>query len=257
MLEQLFQAAAADAAEREKNLPFNALAERCDELENPISAYQALSKSSSVKLIAEIKRASPSRGKLAEIVDPADQGAGYEKAGAHAISVLTERTGFQGSLSDLELVSAAVDIPTLRKDFISNEYQILEAKAAGASMVLLILAQLQLTDFQRLYEFAHAIGLEVLVETHSEAEIEVAATNQSKLIGINTRDLTTFKTDIGLFERMAALLPADAIRVAESSVRGIEDVRRYRDAGADVVLVGEALVTGDYERLIPQIVAVS
>ena len=257
MLGRLFEAAASDSAARERELSFEALAAKASATPQPVDAYRALARSSQIKLIAEIKRASPSRGELASITDPAAHALGYENAGAHAISVLTERTGFKGSLQDLESVSAAVKIPTLRKDFISTEYQILEAKVAGASMVLLILAHLPAEGFRRLYEYAESIGLSVLVETHSEAEIDVAADINSKLIGINTRNLQTFETDIGLFERMAARLPEQCIRVAESSVKQIDDVRRYRDSGADVVLVGEALVTGDYSTLIPQIVSVS
>lgn len=257
MLEQLFQAAAADSAERELTLSREQLEAKAELVAPAPSAYSALARADHIKLIAEIKRASPSRGNLAEIPEAASLGIDYQRFGANAISVLTERTGFRGSLADLRAVSEAVQIPTLRKDFISNEYQILEAKVAGASMVLLILAHLSTEDFLRLFNFAHSIGLEVLVETHSESEIEQAAAAGSRLIGINTRDLKTFKTDLGLFERMANLLPAESIKVAESSVKSIEDVVRYRGAGADVVLVGEALVTGDYERLIPQIVSVS
>ncbi len=257
MLAQLFEAAAQDAAEREKLVSRAELERAAHEVVLPPSAYESLAKAEHIKLISEIKRASPSRGEMADIPDPAALGLGYQAAGAHAISVLTEPTGFRGSLEDLVAVSKAVTIPTLRKDFISTEYQILEAKVAGASMVLLILAQLNSADFKRLFDFAHAIGLEVLVETHNEAEIELAAGQSAKLIGINTRDLKTFKTDIGLFETMASRLPAEAIRVAESSVKAIGDVQRYRDAGADVVLVGEALVTGDYRSLIPQIISVS
>lgn len=257
MLAELFAAARADAELRERDLPLSQLEALALEKPSPADVYTALAPTSTIKLIAEIKRASPSKGDLAEISDPVALGLGYQSAGAHAISVLTERTGFKGSLSDLESVSAAVDIPTLRKDFISNDYQILEARAAGAAMVLLILAELSEPDFHRLNSFAHDLGLGVLVETHSEGEIDLAVAAGSKLIGINTRDLKTFKTDIALFEKMADRLPADSIKVAESSVREISDVVRYRNAGADVVLVGEALVTGDFKSLIPQIVSVS
>lgn len=257
MLAELFAAARSDAEQREQVLPYTELQTLALKQPAAVDVYQSLARASHIKLIAEIKRASPSRGHMADIADPVALGLGYQQAGAHAISVLTERTGFKGSLEDLRSVSAAVSIPTLRKDFISTEYQILEAKAAGASMVLLILAELSEVEFSRLYNFAHSIGLGVLVETHSETEIETAISAGSKLIGINTRDLTTFKTDIGLFEKLAEMLPTDAIRVAESSVREIADVKRYREAGADVVLIGEALVTGDYTALIPQIVSVS
>ena len=204
MLAQLFEAAAQDAAEREKLVSRAELERAAHEVVLPPSAYGSLAKAEQIKLIAEIKRASPSRGEMAQIPDPAALGLGYQAAGAHAISVLTERTGFRGSLEDLVAVSKAVTIPTLRKDFISTEYQILEAKVAGASMVLLILAQLKSPDFKRLFDFAHALGLEVLVETHNEAEIELAAGQSAKLIGINTRDLNTFKTDIGMIDTMAS-----------------------------------------------------
>ena len=223
----------------------------------PVDAEHSLERIDRMRLIAEIKRASPSRGDLAPIKDAAALGFGYQNAGADAISVLTERTGFKGSLEDLAEVSAATTIPTLRKDFISTEYQLLEARANGAAMALLILAGLEASDYLRLKEFAEQIGLKVLVETHSEKEIETAAESGARLIGINTRDLETFQTDIGLFEKLATRLPAGCVRIAESSVKSIEDVKRYRAAGADAVLVGEALVVGDYQKLIPEIVSVA
>ena len=257
MLDGLFQAAEADARLREQNLDYQSLEKLALSLPLPVDAEQKLAKTNRMRLIAEIKRASPSRGELAPIADPEAQGLGYEVAGADAISVLTERTGFKGSLEDLQVVSQAVEIPTLRKDFISNEYQLLEARANGAAMALLILSWLEKDHYLRLKMFAEEIGLKVLVETHSAPEIEIAAQSGAKLIGINTRDLVTFKTDLGLFEKLADLLPEDCVKIAESSVRSVEDVRRYRDAGADCVLVGEALVTGDYLELIPQIISVA
>jgi indole-3-glycerol phosphate synthase len=257
VLAGLFQAALEDSRLRESVLPFDELQKLATSLALPVDAEIALAKTNRIRLIAEIKRASPSRGDLAPIADASAQGLGYQQAGADAISVLTERTGFKGRLEDLADVSRATKIPTLRKDFISNEYQLLEARANGAAMALLILAGLEKDHYLRLKEFAESIGLRVLVETHNEAEIEIAAASGAKLIGINTRDLSTFKTDIGLFEQLAERLPANCIRIAESSVRSIDDVRRYRDAGADAVLVGEALVTGDYRQLIPEIISVA
>lgn len=257
MLEALFQRAASDAAAREEKIPFDLLMESLPKVTRPINVYERLSKTSRIRLIAEIKRASPSKGFLAEISDVAALARGYESVGADAISVLTEGSGFNGRLEDLEIASRAVDIPTLRKDFISNEYQILEARVAGASFVLLILSHLEPAKAKELSDFAASLGLGVLFETHAEAEIEIAGEMGARLIGINTRDLTTFKTDLGLFEKMAGLIPKNAVAVAESSVRTVEDVMRYRAAGADAVLVGEALVTGDWRTLIPQIVSVS
>lgn len=257
MLDGLFQAALEDSLLRQTALPTQELERQALATTLPVDAVAALSKTSRIRLIAEIKRASPSRGDLAPIDSAADQGLGYERAGADAISVLTERTGFKGSLFDLEKVSAVTTVPTLRKDFISTEYQLLEARAAGAAMALLILAWLPEKRFLELKAFAEGLGLAVLVETHSESEIEVAGRSGAKLIGINTRDLVDFKTDIGLFERLAGKLPADAVAIAESSVKSVEDVKRYREAGADAVLVGEALVLGDYRQLIPEFISVA
>ncbi|MEL0291704.1 MAG: indole-3-glycerol-phosphate synthase [Aquiluna sp.] len=257
MLQALFEASLKASNSREKAVSRSDLEKLCEALDPAVDSLKALAPSSKMKLIAEIKRSSPSKGFLAEIPDSQALGLGYEGAGAHAISVLTEETGFSGSLEDLKKVSSAVSIPTLRKDFISNEYQILEARAAGASMVLLILAHLSESEYRDLFAFARSIGLEPLVETHSQWEIQVAAESGARLIGINTRDLETFRTDIGLFESLAAELPKGCIRIAESSVTNVGDVERYRNAGADCVLVGEALVTGDWKSLIPQFISVS
>ncbi len=257
MLQGLFDASLKASNARQAQLSRELLEQKCTLVSAAPDAYEALQPAENIKLIAEIKRRSPSRGFLAEIPDAQALGVGYESAGAHAISVLTEESGFGGKLSDLQEVSQAVTIPTLRKDFISNEYQILEAKAAGASMVLLILAQLSKAEFRSLYDFSKSIGLEPLVETHSAEEIAIAADSDAKLIGINTRDLVTFKTDIGLFEQLAARLPSDCVKIAESSVKQLSDVERYRSAGADCVLVGEALVSGDWATLIPEFISVS
>lgn len=257
MLAGLFQAALEDSNRRELELPIASLEKLALSTPKPLDAEAALSRASRMRLIAEIKRASPSRGDLAPIADAAQQGIGYQQAGADAISVLTERTGFKGNLEDLRLVSQATSIPTLRKDFISNEYQLLEARANGAAMALLILAGLEKADYLRLKSFAEQIDLKVLVETHTQAEIELATESGAKLIGINTRDLQSFKTDIGLFEKLSSSLPDNCTRIAESSVKTVADVVRYRDAGADVVLVGEALVTGHYQQLIPEIISVA
>ena len=203
-----------------------------------------------LSVIAEIKRASPSKGDLAEIADPLGLAKIYESAGASAISVLTEESGFKGSIHDLDVVSSGVSIPTLRKDFISSEEQILEAKAYGASMVLLIMLGLDDGQYQRLFEFSKQQDLEVLVETHSEQEIERALSQEVTFLGINTRNLNTFETDINLFGTLAGQLPAGVIKIAESAVRGFDDAQNYRQHGADAVLVGEALVTGDAKSLI-------
>lgn len=208
-------------------------------------ALAALAPASRVKIIAEVKRASPSRGRLAEIPDPAYQASLYEQGGASTISVLTEGRRFGGSLSDLEAVSAAVSLPVLRKDFIATPYQVLEARAAGADLALLIVAGLTPPVLKELYELILQLGMTPLVETHSADELEQAIDLGADLIGVNARNLHTLELDRGLFARLSDRIPDSAIKIAESAVLAPDDVRHYREAGADVVLIGEALVTND------------
>ncbi len=257
MLDQLFDAALKASQRREATISERELLEQIASIPKPLDVYAALARTEHIKLIAEIKRRSPSRGFLAEIPSAAVQAELYQNSGAHAISVLTEESGFGGKLEDLVAARSAATIPLLRKDFISTEYQILEARAAGADFVLLILAWLTEERFQALLTFAHELGLGVLVETHTLSEIEIANQAGAALIGINTRNLQTFETDIGLFEEMAQALDPAAIKVAESSVKTVADVIRYRNAGADVALVGEALVTSDPTKLIPEFTSVA
>ena len=256
MLDGLFAGALADSELRAERVTRSALEKIISELGPAVDAAAALARSESIKVIAEIKRRSPSRGQLAEIEDPGALASVYERGGASAISVLTEAHGFGGSPDDLIAARRAVGIPILRKDFIATEYQLLEARAWGADLALLIASWLSPADFKRLHRFAEEIGLAVLAETHSSAEIETALAAGANIIGINTRDLETFTTDIDLFGRLAGELPAHVIRVAESSVRGVDDVIAYRRAGADCVLVGEALVTGDAEALLKKFTSV-
>lgn len=195
-----------------------------------------------VRIIAEVKRSSPSKGALADIPDPAALAVAYENGGASVISVLTESRRFGGSLADLEAVRAAVDIPVLRKDFMVDEYQFHEARAYGADLVLLIVAALdddQLRDFLAL---THELGMEALVEAHTEEEIERAAAAQARIVGVNVRNLKTLDVDVNHYSAMARHLPEGAVRVAESGVTGPEGVLDYARQGADAVLVGEALV---------------
>jgi indole-3-glycerol phosphate synthase len=208
-------------------------------------ALAALAPADRVKIIAEVKRASPSRGALAEIPDPALQASLYEQGGASAISVLTEERRFGGSLADLEAVTARVTLPVLRKDFIATPYQVLEARAAGADLALLIVAGLSRTMLNELHALILELGMTPLIETHSAEELEVAIDLGASLIGVNARNLKTLELDRDLFARLSDRIPDTAIRVAESAVLAPDDVRRYREAGADVVLIGEALVTSD------------
>jgi indole-3-glycerol phosphate synthase len=199
-----------------------------------------------VSIIAEVKRKSPSKGALAEIPDPASLAAEYAKGGAAAISVLTEQRRFGGSLADLAAVRKVVNIPVLRKDFIVTPYQLWEARAWGADLALLMVVSLQGGLLQDMLGLAREIGLTALVEAHTEAELDRAVEAGADVIGINARDLTTLSVDRSVFRKLVPGIPDGVLRVAESGVAGPQDVADYYHAGADVVLVGEALVrSGD------------
>jgi indole-3-glycerol phosphate synthase len=210
-----------------------------------LDALAALAPAERIKIIAEVKRASPSRGALADIPDPAALASSYEAGGASAISVLTEERRFRGSLADLAAVREAVSIPVLRKEFIADPYQVFEARAAGADLVLLIVAALEQAQLVELHDLITQLGMTPLVEAHSADELDRALETGARLVGVNARDLTTFELDRDLFGRLADRIPSGVIRVAESAVTSAADVAHYRAAGADVVLVGEALVTSD------------
>ncbi|GAA3771609.1 indole-3-glycerol phosphate synthase TrpC [Microbacterium kribbense] len=245
MLADLTAGAVEDAQLRAQSRPL-AQVERLAAAAAPArDARVALAPAHRVKVIAEVKRASPSRGHLAQIPDPAAQALRYQEGGASAISVLTEGRRFKGSLADLEAVSAAVRLPVLRKDFIATPYQVLEARAAGADLVLLIVAALEQSLLAQLHELVGSLGMTALVEAHSADEIVRAADIGAAIIGVNARDLKTFDLDRDLFGSLADRIPAGTVKVAESAVHTPEDVAHYRAAGADVVLIGEALVTGD------------
>jgi indole-3-glycerol phosphate synthase len=194
-------------------------------------------------VIAEVKRASPSKGQLAEIPDPADLAGHYAAGGARCISVLTEGRWFGGSLDDLAAVRAAVDIPVLRKDFIVSSYQVHEARAHGADLVLLIVAALEQNALVGLLERTESLGMTALVEVHTEEEADRALEAGARVIGVNARSLRTLEVDRSVFERIAPGLPNSVVKIAESGVRGPHDLIRYASAGADAVLVGEGLVT--------------
>ncbi|GAA3208713.1 indole-3-glycerol phosphate synthase TrpC [Microbacterium terregens] len=245
MLADLTAGAVEDAEARASTRPLAVVEQAALAQPAARDALTFLAPAPRVKIIAEVKRASPSRGDLATIPDPALQARLYEQGGAATISVLTEGRRFKGSLADLEAVHAAVALPVLRKDFIATEYQVLEARASGADLVLLIVAALEQDVLERLHALTIQLGMTPLVETHSAEEVARAADIGARLIGVNARDLSTFALDRDLFGRLADRIPADAIKIAESAVLAPADVAHYRAAGADVVLIGEALVTGD------------
>lgn len=243
MLADLLAGAIEDAAARRAD---RSLAEvEAAALARPaaIDALDALAPGDRVKIIAELKRSSPSRGDIADIPDPAALARSYQTGGASAISVLTEGRRFGGSLADLDAVRGAVTLPVLRKDFIGEPYQVFEARAAGADIVLLIVAALEARTLGELHALVAELGMTALVETHSAEELERALDVGAALVGVNARDLSSFELDQELFGTLAERIPAGVIRVAESAVRNAADVAHYRAAGADVVLVGEALVT--------------
>ncbi|MGO4300338.1 indole-3-glycerol phosphate synthase TrpC [Leifsonia sp. RAF41] len=245
MLADLVAGALEDADRRRTERPLAQV--EAEALARPaaLDALAALAPADRVKIIAEVKRASPSRGSLAAIPDPAALAVSYETGGASAISVLTEERRFHGSLADLEAVRDAVSIPVLRKEFVTDPYQVFEARAAGADLVLLIVAALDQQRLVELHELITQLGMTSLVEAHSADELSRALDTGAGLVGVNARDLTTFELDQDLFGRLAVRIPSGVIRVAESAVKTADDVAHYRAAGADVVLVGEALVTSD------------
>jgi len=250
MLEDLFAGALKDSLARAELTSLSDLESAIAVQDIALNAKAILGSTNKIRVIAEIKRASPSKGDLASIPDPAALAKIYAANGAAAISVLTEERKFKGSLADLAAVRAAVDIPILRKDFISTEHQIMEARAIGADMVLLIVAGLEQKSLEMLFKFISSLGMTAFVETHNAEEIKRAVDVGADLIGINARNLSTFETDRALFADLVALIPETAITVAESAVRNIMDVQNYADSGADCVLIGEVLVTGDPVQLL-------
>lgn len=249
VLDELVAGALEDQRTRELTVSLEDVKKAALAAPAPIDATRWLKRADGIPVIAEIKRASPSKGHLSDIPDPAVLAREYEKGGASAISVLTEGRKFLGSLDDFDKVRAAVHIPVLRKDFIVTDYQIFEARAHGADLVLLIVAALDDAQLKHLLDLAHELNMTVLVETHTREEIERARKAGAKVIGINARNLKNLKVDVNKYNELAADLPDDVIRVAESGVFGAVEVEDYARAGADAVLVGEGVATADNHEL--------
>ncbi len=202
-----------------------------------------------LSLIAEVKRASPSAGVIAETFDPVEIARRYEAAGANAVSVLTDERFFGGSLDDLVAVRAEVSLPVLRKDFVLEDVQIYEAAAVGADAVLLIVAALEQEELERLLAVAEACQLDALVEVHTLEEMDRALATDATIIGINNRDLTTFSVDLATTETLSEQVPPGILVVSESGIRTADDSRRVRACGVDAILVGEALMrSADVEK---------
>jgi indole-3-glycerol phosphate synthase len=242
LLEAIVAAARARVAQAASRHPAAELERSALDAPHP-RGFRAALATSGIRVIAECKRRSPSRGILRSDYEPASIARGYEMAGAAAISVLTEPTFFDGSLTDLESVRRAVTLPILRKDFLVDQYQLLEARASGADAVLLIVAALDDETLCRLLRDADALGLDVLVEVHSADELERARAVGATLIGVNNRNLRTLAVDVEASFRLAPLMPAGALAVAESGLTRGADLRRLRAAGYRAFLIGERFMT--------------
>jgi indole-3-glycerol phosphate synthase len=260
VLAEIIEGVRLDLADRQERTALEDLKAKVARLGGAIDGVEALRRGGpngdGVKVIAEVKRSSPSKGALAAIADPAALAADYESGGATVISVLTEQRRFGGSLADLDDVRSKVDIAILRKDFIVTSYQLWEARAHGADLALLIVAALEQPALESLIERAVSIGLTPLVEVHDEEEVRRAADAGARIVGVNARNLKTLEVDRTTFARLAPMIPDGIVRIAESGVRGPHDLIQYANAGADAVLVGESLVTGrDPRAAVAELVA--
>ncbi|WP_155374762.1 indole-3-glycerol phosphate synthase TrpC [Catellatospora vulcania] len=242
VLDEIIAGVREDVEARQNRVSMDEIKKRAAAAAPALDAYAALRRSG-VGVIAEVKRSSPSKGALAEIPDPAELAAEYEAGGARAVSVLTEGRWFGGSLDDLAAVRARLKIPVLRKDFVCSAYQVHEARAYGADLVLLIVAALEQKVLTGLLDRIESLGMTPLVEVHTEEEADRALEAGARVIGVNARNLRTLEVDRSVFERIAPGLPNSVLKIAESGVRGPLDLIKYASAGADAVLVGEGLVT--------------
>jgi indole-3-glycerol phosphate synthase len=244
VLDQIIAGVLEDLGARRDLLPLSELKALAAAAPAPRDARGALAPRDTVHVIAEVKRRSPSKGHLAEISDAGAQAQAYAEGGASVISVLTEERRFGGSLADLDRVRAAVDVPVLRKDFVVEDYQVWESRVHGADLVLLIVAALEQDRLVALLRLTEQLGMQALVEVHDRDEVDRAVAAGARIVGVNTRDLRSLEVDRTTFARVAPAVPAGLVLVAESGVRDTADVSDYATAGAHVVLVGEALVTG-------------
>jgi indole-3-glycerol phosphate synthase len=239
VLDSIIEGVREDLAKRRRSL--GELHEQMSQAPAPLDAHAVL-KGDQIKVIAEVKRSSPSKGELSAIGDPAALAEQYENAGASVISVLTEERRFKGSLADLTAVRARVSIPILRKDFMVDEYQFFEARAHGADMVLLIVAALAKSQLRDFYDLATEMGMAALIEVHTADELERAMEITPRIIGVNSRNLKTLEVNPVAFSELIPQIPNEVIRVAESGISQRSDVEFAQSHGANAILVGEALV---------------
>jgi indole-3-glycerol phosphate synthase len=223
-------------------VPMDAMHKQARQMASNRRDFRAALRQRSPAIIAEMKKASPSRGVLAADFDPAARARDYQRGGAAALSVLTDETFFQGSLADLSAARAAVELPVLRKDFTLDEYQVVEAAAHGADAILLIVAILDERRIRSLSAAAERFGMAALVEVHDDQELEIALTSGADVIGVNNRDLRTFAVDLETSIRLAQRIPAGILKIAESGIHSAADVARLAGAGFDAFLVGEHLM---------------
>jgi indole-3-glycerol phosphate synthase len=243
VLDSIIEGVREDLAARRGSM--GALHERIDAQAPALDAHSFLSRDE-MNVIAEVKRSSPSKGNLAPISDPAALAEKYQEAGAAAVSVLTEQRRFGGSLADLDAVRSRIEIPVLRKDFMVDEYQFLEARAHGADIVLLIVAALSKSQLKDFYDLATELGMASLIEVHTQSELESAMDISPRIVGVNSRNLKTLEVSASVFEELIPAIPSSVIRVAESGISTRADVAQAQKAGATAILVGESLVkSGD------------
>ena len=222
-------------------VPISILEKQLDQAPVLRDAYSALSKKG-LSLIAEVKRSSPSKGTLATISNPVELANSYQAGGAEIISILTEQRRFKGSISDLVSVRSAVSIPVLRKDFIVTEFQVYESRIIGSDLLLLIVAGLSKSQLRDYFQLATGLGMQVLVEVHDLSEVELALEIDSKIIGVNCRNLKTLEIDKTAFDLILPRLPENVLKVAESGISTRDEVEKIESLGADAILVGETLV---------------
>ena len=243
VLDSIIEGVREDLAARRR--PLSQLHEEISSAAPVIDAHPRLL-AHEMNIIAEVKRSSPSKGALAEISDPVDLARRYEDAGAAIVSVLTERRRFGGSLEDLIAVRKGIDMPILRKDFMVDEYQFLEARAAGADVILLIVAALSKNQLKDYYDLATELGMAALIEVHTRQELEDALEINPRIVGVNARNLKTLEIDLAAFSELIPEIPEGIIRVAESGISQRSEVEMAQSSGASAILVGETLVrSGD------------
>ncbi|HHT9116747.1 MAG: indole-3-glycerol phosphate synthase TrpC [Planctomycetes bacterium] len=245
ILDEIYKHKLSEVAEDKRRVSLETLKEQCKKRHRTRSFDVALKSNTNIRIIAEIKKASPSLGIIREDFNPVEIARIYETGGAAAISVLTDEKFFQGSLSYLTDVKKSVNLPILRKDFIIDTYQIYEARSAGADAILLIAALLSKDEIQRYLELARELDMDCLVEVHSETELKKVLQTNAHIIGINNRDLATFKTDLETTVRLRPIIPAEKIVVSESGIKSRADVEKLMKEGVDAILVGETLMKSD------------